>query len=151
MLIAHLTLNIFHSRTLYLYHIFILLRYFYILNVFNFRSKMQRAVLVIRWARTTVQTCPVLPVLPIESTAALPTNLKMIFFDETEKQTEIERERRLKTCDDKKQSKVILDHCINQQRKKSLNFLCNLLLLYLVNVSLLWPNNSFFSLSSEPK
>jgi hypothetical protein len=25
----------------------------------------------------------------------------MIFFDETEKQTEIERERRLKTCDDK--------------------------------------------------
>jgi hypothetical protein len=63
---------------------------------------MQRAVLVIRWARTTVQTCPVLPVLPIESTAALPTNLKMIFFDEkTEKQTELERERRLKTCDDK--------------------------------------------------
>jgi hypothetical protein len=62
---------------------------------------MQRAVLVILWARTTVQTCPVLPVLPIESTAALPTNLKMIFFDETEKQTEIERERRLKTCDDK--------------------------------------------------
>ena len=60
---------------------------------------MQRAVLVIRWARTTVQTCPVLPVLPIESTAALPTNLKMIFFDE--KQTELERERRLKTCDDK--------------------------------------------------
>jgi hypothetical protein len=34
--------------------------------------------------------------------------------------------------------------------KESLNFLCNLLL-YLVNVSLLWPNNSFFSLSSEPK
>jgi hypothetical protein len=63
---------------------------------------MQRAVLVIRWARTTVQTCPVLPVLPIESTAALPTNLKMIFFDKkTEKQTELERERRLKTCDDK--------------------------------------------------